>query len=97
MCYYSLVVNFLLDSEVDDEIIDERPLENKSENDNNLVNHVTEQNAAVSFSDEDEQKVRYCRKKIGGKLLRVQLYYLTTVRLVTMSLLPIRNTSDHTL
>ena len=67
MCYYSLVVNFLLDSEVDDEIIDERPLENKSENDNNLVNHVTEQNAAVSFSDEDEQKVRYCRKKIGGK------------------------------
>ena len=57
--FYYLLFYFLSESEVDDEVIDERPLETKSENVNNLVNHVTEQNAAASFSDEDEQKVRY--------------------------------------
>ncbi|XP_028407022.1 ras GTPase-activating protein-binding protein 2-like [Dendronephthya gigantea] len=45
------------ESEVDDEVIDERPLESKSDNFNNLINHVPEQTAGVSFSDEEEQKV----------------------------------------
>jgi hypothetical protein len=49
---------FFSESEVDDEVIDERPLENKSDNFNNLVNHVNEQTAAVSFSDENGQKIR---------------------------------------
>jgi hypothetical protein len=55
-------VLFLSDSEVDDEVIDERLLENKSDNFNNLVNHVTEPTPAVTFSDEDGQKVRYIKQ-----------------------------------
>ena len=45
------------ESEVDDEVIDERPL------DNNLMNHVTEPAANVDFSYEDGQKVRYNYKQ----------------------------------
>ena len=50
---------FLSDSEVDDEVIDERPLKNKSDDFPNLMNHVNEQMTAVSFSDEGGQKDRY--------------------------------------
>lgn len=52
------------ESEVDEEVIDERPLENKSDNYNNLVNHVAEQTHSVTFADEDGPKVRYHLKNI---------------------------------
>ena len=62
------------ESEADDEVIDERPLENKSDNFNNLMNHVSEPTASVSFSDEEEQKVRLVVARDGNSSFHLGMH-----------------------